>query len=108
MVKNPPASVGDTNDAASIPGSGRSTGDIAPLARYYCLGNSMDRGVWRATSPWSHKDLDTTECACTPCQMAIKDVLRFILHRVGMLLSRDFTFISHSLLLLLLSHFSHV
>ena len=29
--------------------------------------------------------------------MAIKDILRFILHRVGMLLSRDFTFISYSL-----------
>ena len=49
-VKNPPVSTGDTRDAGSIPGSGRSTGegDGSPL-QYPCLENSLDRGAWRAT-----------------------------------------------------------
>ena len=29
--------------------------------QYSCLANSMDRGVWPATSPWNPKELDTTE-----------------------------------------------
>ena len=47
MVKNPPASIGDTG---SIPGLGRSPGERNdnPL-QYSCLGNPMDRGAWRAT-----------------------------------------------------------
>ena len=50
MVKNPPASAGDTG---SIPGSGRSRkipggGNGTPL-QYSCLKNPMDRGAWRAT-----------------------------------------------------------
>ena len=53
MVKNPPANTGDT---ASIPGSERSPGEGNgnPL-QYSCLQNRMDRGAWRATSPWSCK-----------------------------------------------------
>ena len=49
-VKNPPANAGDTGDAGSIPGSGRSTGggNGYPL-QYSCLKNPMDRGAWRAT-----------------------------------------------------------
>ena len=49
VVKNPPASAGDTRDASSVPGSGRSpgVGNGNPL-QYSCLGNSMDRGVWWA------------------------------------------------------------
>ena len=45
MVKNLPASVGDTG---SIPGSGRSPEEenVNPL-QYSCLENAMDRGVWR-------------------------------------------------------------
>ena len=37
-------------DLGSIPGSGRSPGEWNgnPL-QYFCLGNSMDRGAWRAT-----------------------------------------------------------
>ena len=44
-VKNPSASAGDTGDAGSIPGSGRSPGggNGNPL-QYSCLGNPMDRG----------------------------------------------------------------
>ena len=35
-------------------------GNGNPL-QYTCLGNAMDRGAWRATSPWGHKESDTTE-----------------------------------------------
>ena len=50
VVKNPPADAGDMGDTSSIPGSGRSPGggNGNPL-QYSCLGNSMDRGAWRAT-----------------------------------------------------------
>ena len=42
-VKNPHINAGDTKDAGSIPGSGRS-----PF-QYSCLENSMGRGTWWAT-----------------------------------------------------------
>ena len=47
VVKNPPASAGDT---ASIPGLGRSPveGNGNPL-QYSCLENPMDGGAWQAT-----------------------------------------------------------
>ena len=50
MVKNLPANEGDTGDAGSIPGSGRSpaVGNGNPL-QYSSLENSMERGVWQAT-----------------------------------------------------------
>ena len=50
MVENLPANVGDTGDAYSIPGSGRSTGggNGNPL-QYSCLENLMNRGSWWAT-----------------------------------------------------------
>ena len=50
VVKNPPASAGDTKDAGSISGSGRSPGEGNgnPL-QYSCLENPMDRGAWWAT-----------------------------------------------------------
>ena len=50
MVKNPPANVGDTGDASSIPRLGRSpgVGNDNPL-QYSCLENPTDRGAWRAT-----------------------------------------------------------
>ena len=50
VVKNRPASAGDTRDASSVPGSGRSpgVGNGNPL-QYSCLENSMDRGSWKAT-----------------------------------------------------------
>ena len=46
VVKNPVANAGDTGDAGSIPGSGRSPGEGNgnPL-QYSCLGNLMDRGA---------------------------------------------------------------
>ena len=50
VVKNLPASAGDMRDLGLIPGSGRSPGEGNghPL-QYFCLGNPMDRGAWRAT-----------------------------------------------------------
>ena len=49
MVKNPPASAGDTGDVGLIPGSGRSPGEGHgnPL-QYSCLENPKDRGAWWA------------------------------------------------------------
>ena len=47
MVKNPPASAGDTG---SVPGLRRSSGEgNGNLFQYSCLGNLMDKGTWRAT-----------------------------------------------------------
>ena len=43
-------SVYNAGDLGSIPGSGRSPGKgNGNLLQYYCLENSMDRGVWKAT-----------------------------------------------------------
>ena len=59
----------NARDLGSIPGSGRSPGEGKgnPLL-CSCLENSMDRGAWWATSPWSHKESqesDMTEHAHT-------------------------------------------
>ena len=50
MVKNQPASAGDSRDVGSVPGSGRSpgVGDGNPF-QYSCLENPMDKGAWQAT-----------------------------------------------------------
>ena len=46
VVKNPPASAGDTRDQGWIPGLGRSSGEgNGNLLQYSCLENSMDRGA---------------------------------------------------------------
>ena len=47
VVQNLPVNAGD---ASSIPGSGRSpgVGNGNPL-QYFCLENSMNRGIWQAT-----------------------------------------------------------
>ena len=53
----------NAGDLGLIPGLGRSPGEGNgnPL-QYSCLGNSMDRGAWRATySPWGHKELEATK-----------------------------------------------
>ena len=52
VVKNLPANAGDTGDAGSIPGSGRSPeGESGNSLEYPCLKKKipMDRGAWRAT-----------------------------------------------------------
>ena len=62
MVKNSPASAGDTRDMGSVPGPGTSPGVVNgnPL-QYSCLGDSMDREAWWGYNPWDHKELDMTE-----------------------------------------------
>ena len=65
MVKNPPANVGDA--------------DLTPLSqedplkkematRFSILAWEMDRGAWRAYSPWDCKELDMTEQLSTHTQ----------------------------------------
>ena len=51
MVKNPPANAGNVKDMSSIPGLERCPGEGNgnPL-QYFCLGNPMDRGAWKATA----------------------------------------------------------
>ena len=48
VIKNLPASEGNTGNMNSIPGSRRSpaVGNGNPL-QYSCLENSMDRGAWQ-------------------------------------------------------------
>ena len=50
VVKNPPASAGDTGNADLIPGSGRSSGvENGNPFQYSCLENYTDRGAMQAT-----------------------------------------------------------
>ena len=57
VVKNSPAYAGDVRDPGSIPGLGKSPGEGNgnPL-QYYCLKNSMNRGVWWVTVHRVHKE----------------------------------------------------
>ena len=59
MVKNLPASVGDTG---LIPGSGRSMEkEIETHSSYSCLGNPIDGGDWQGTVHGVAKESDTTQ-----------------------------------------------
>ena len=50
VIKNLPVNAEDAGDTGSIPGSERSPGGaIATHSSIFCLGNSVDRGAWRAT-----------------------------------------------------------
>ena len=62
MVKNPPASAGDTRDVGLIPGSRRSPGEGNgnPL-QYSCLEDSHGQRSLVGYSLWGRKELDTTE-----------------------------------------------
>ena len=58
MIKNLPV---NAEDLSSIPGLGKSLGGgNGNSLQYSCLENAMDRGAWRATSPWSLKESYTT------------------------------------------------
>ena len=60
VVKNPPANAGDRRDVGSIPGSGRSPerGHSNPV---FLPGESHGQRGLVGYSPWSHKEVDTTE-----------------------------------------------
>ena len=50
VLKNPPANVGDTKDACSIPGSEGSPGEkYGNQLQYFWLEISMDSGAWQPT-----------------------------------------------------------
>ena len=86
VVKNPPASAGDTRNAVdSIPGSERSPGggNGNPL-QHSCLGNHMDRGAWQATVQ-GHKEPDMTE-HWVPLAITVKILKEFIRIICGQLL----------------------
>ena len=66
MVKNLPASAGDTGDEGLIPGSGRSPGIRSGNPLQYLPGKLHGQGNLGGYSPWGHKELDmiehTAEC----------------------------------------------
>ena len=50
VVNNPPANAGDTREAGSIPGPGRSPGGGNDNSfQYFCPENPMGRGAWGST-----------------------------------------------------------
>ena len=54
----------NAGDPGSILGLGRSPGEGNGYSlQYPCLENPMDRGVWRATLSWGHRELYMTEQA---------------------------------------------
>ena len=61
MVKNPLAIAGDAGHRGSMPGSGTPPGEgNGNLLQYSYLGQSMDRGAWRATVHGVTKESDAT------------------------------------------------
>ena len=62
VIKNLPANAGDLRDTGSIPGWGRSPGEVHgnPL-QYSCLENPHGQRSLVGCSPQGHKELDTTE-----------------------------------------------
>ena len=58
VVKNLPANAGDTRDAGSIPGLGRSPRE--GILQYSCMRDPMDRRAWQSTVHGVTKELDTT------------------------------------------------
>ena len=65
VVKNPQANAGDTRDASSIPGLGRSPGGEHgnPLQSAY-LENPINRGAWWATVQWVTKSRTRLKQLC--------------------------------------------
>ena len=62
VIKNLPASTGDTGDMGSIPGSGRypGGGHGNPL-QYSWLETPHEQRSLAGYSPWGRKEVDTTE-----------------------------------------------
>ena len=60
VVKNPPASAGDTGDMGSIPGSGTSPGEVM-AAHSSILAWRVPQRSLAGYRPWGRKELDMTE-----------------------------------------------
>ena len=60
VVRNPPASAGDTRDMGSVPGSGRSLG-VGNGNLVFLPGKSHGQRSLACCSPWSHKESYRTE-----------------------------------------------
>ena len=58
MVKNLPASAGDTSSIPGLRSRGEGNGNSL---QYSCLENSMDRGAWQATVHGDAKESDMTQ-----------------------------------------------
>ena len=82
VVKNLPAHGGDTGNAGSIPGSGRSPGEgnSNPL-QDSCWENSMDRGAWWAIVHGGRKESDTTEQLSNNSSRRVKGRFKGVLER---------------------------
>ena len=82
VVKNTPASAGDSRDTGSIPGSGRSPErGHGNLLQYSCLENPMDRGTWSATVHGvGLKESDTIEHAQEKSGMNFSANPKHLLH----------------------------
>ena len=65
LVKNPPANAGDSRDAGSIAGLGRSPGEGngSPL-QYSCLENTHGQRSLVGNNPEGLKESDMTEHTC--------------------------------------------
>ena len=65
VVKNPPASAGDTRDSSLIPGLGRSPGAGNSTPLWYCCWEIQGQRSLAGYSPWGRKESDTTKHAHT-------------------------------------------
>ena len=61
VVKNLPASAGDTRDVGSIPGSGRSPGEGHGNPVHSCLESPHGQRSLIGYNPWGHKKANMTE-----------------------------------------------
>jgi len=62
VVKNPAGNAGDTRNAGSIPGSGRSREkEMENHPSILVWENLMNRTTWRATAYWDCKESSTTK-----------------------------------------------
>ena len=65
MIKNLPANAEDIRDAGLIPGLGRSPGEgHGTLLQCFLPGESNGLRSLVSYSPWSCRELDTTEVTC--------------------------------------------
>ena len=84
VVKNTPASSGNTRDPSSIPGSGRSPrgGHGSPL-QHSRLENPMDRGAWRVTVHRVAKSWAWLKCRSMLAWIFGTSDVRYLFHVIG-------------------------